>query len=218
MASTATSTPTARTTPEVARRTWPGWLALGVAALLGALAALIWAPLGPSLLLGAVGAFLLGRGIAVLRSARSMDRALAGRARLLGGVSAVAGLAGLVVAVVSTELAARVLLVAVPLALLLAAGALLGRGGVARVGGGVLLGWTLLVTALLVVRGITDGWDGAAWLATGAGAVAVAVLGVWLLVAAANLRTVARTPEPARPAACAGCACGAGGCGALERA
>ena len=42
------------------------------------------------------------------------------------------------------------------------------------------------------------------------------VLGIPLIVAAANLRTVAATPAPApaRPAGCAAGAPGAGGCGA----
>lgn len=215
MPNAATSTLTARTTPEVARRTWPGWLALGVAAIVVAVAVLVWAPLGPRLLLGAVGAFLAGRGVALVRGARSLDGELAGRARSLGTTSGVAGVAALAVAALSAGLAARVLLVAVPVVLLLAAVALLVRGGVARLGGAALLGWTVLVSGLLVARGVTDSWDGAARMATGAGAVAVAVLGLPMLVAAANLRAVARRPAPARPAACGGCACGAGGCGAL---
>jgi hypothetical protein len=213
--STATSTLTARTTPEVARRTWPGWLALGVAAIAVAVAVLIWAPLGPRLLLGAVGAFLAGRGAGLVRGARSFDGEQAGRARALGATSAVAGVAALAVAVLSGGLAAGVLLVGVPLVLLLGAVALLARGGAARLGGVVLLGWAVLVTGLLVARGLADSWDGAARVATGAGAFAVAVLGVPMLLAAANLRAVAAQPPPARPAACAGCACGAGGCGAL---
>ena len=43
---------------------------------------------------------------------------------------------------------------------------------------------------------------------------AVAVLGVPLLVAAVHLRTIAARPVPAAPVGCGGCACGAGGCGA----
>jgi hypothetical protein len=46
--------------------------------------------------------------------------------------------------------------------------------------------------------------------------VAVAVLAVPLLLASAGLRRVAAEPAPAAmPSPCAGCACGAGGCGAL---
>jgi hypothetical protein len=216
VANGATGILTAQTTPEVARRTWPGWLALGIAAIAVAVAALLWPSLGPSLLLGTLGGFLAGRGAVLLRSARSLDGELAGRARVLGAASAAVGIAAFALAVVSTSLAARVLLVAVPVVLLLAGGALLVRGGMARLGGSALLGWTVLVTALVVVRGLSEGWDGAARLGTGAGAVAVAVLGVPMLVAAANLRAVAKRPAPARPAACAGCACGAGGCGALS--
>jgi hypothetical protein len=204
VASAATGILIAPTTPEVARRTWPGWLALGLAAIAVAVAALIWAPVGPRLLLGAFGALLVGRGIVLVRSARAP-----------GSVSIAGGLGALTVALVSTTAAAGVLLVAVPLLLLIAAVALLVRGGVGRFAGGALLGFTLLVTALLVVRGVVDGWDGAARLATGAGALAVAVLGVPMLLAAANLRAVANQPAPARPAACAGCACGGGGCSAL---
>jgi hypothetical protein len=215
VASAATGILTAPTTPEVARRTWPGWLALGLAAIAVAVAALVWAPMGPRLLLAALGAFLVGRGVWLVRSARSLDRDLAGRARVLGTVSAIGGIAALAVGLASAGAAATVLLVAVPVLLILASVALLARGGVGRFAGGALLGFTLLVTALLVVRGVVDGWDGAARLATGAGALAVAVLGVPMLLAAANLRAVANRPAPARPAACAGCACGAGGCGAL---
>jgi hypothetical protein len=127
----------------------------------------------------------------------------------------VLGLAALAVAVVSPALAGRVLLVVVPLVLLGTGAALLVRRGPARLGGGVLLAWTVLMTALVVVRGVGEGWDGAARLATGAGAVGVALLAVPMLLAAANLHAAARLPAPARPAACGGCACGAGGCGAL---
>jgi hypothetical protein len=216
VANGATGILTARTTPEVARRTWPGWLALGVAAIAVAVAALVWTSIGAGILLGGLGVLLAVRGAVLLGSAGSLDGDLAGRARALGPASALVGLAALAVAVVSTSLAAGVLLVAVPLVLLLASGALLARAGLARIGGAALLVWTLLVAALVVVRGVGDGWDGAARLATGAGAVALAVLGVPMLVAAANLRAVAYRAAPARPAACAGCACGAGGCAALD--
>jgi hypothetical protein len=209
VASATTGTPTgSRTepTPEVARRTWPGWLALGLAAVAVAVAALVWPAVGASLLLGASGAFLAGRGVVLLRGTE---------ARGVGTASAVAGVAGLAVALVSAAAAASVLLVAVPLVLLLTSGALLARGRLSRLGGWVLLGWTAMLVALLVVRGVSGGWADAADLARVGGALAVAVLGVPMLVAAVNLRAVGRRPAPARPAACAGCACGAGGCGAL---
>jgi hypothetical protein len=201
VASAATGIGTGETTPEVARRSWPGWLALGVAALAVAAAALIWPSLGAALVLGALGAFLAGRGAVLLRSAGALDGELAGRARVLGPASVVVGLAALAVAVGSPALAGRVLLVAVPLLLIGTAGALLARGGPARIGGGVLLAWTVLVTALVVVRGSSEGWHGATRLATGTGAVAVALLAVPLLVGAANLRGAARRPAPPPPAA-----------------
>ena len=61
------------------------------------------------------------------------------------------------------------------------------------------------------------GWPRAADVATVVAALAVAVLGVPLILASAGLRRVAAQPTPAPvPAGCAGCACGAGGCGALN--
>jgi hypothetical protein len=109
-----------------------------------------------------------------------------------------------------------VLLVAVPVLLLAAGVALLSRSGAARRGGQALLVWTVLVTGLLVATGVAQGWARASDVATVVAALAVAVLGVPLIVASTGLRRVAAQPQPpARPAACAGCACGAGGCGAL---
>lgn len=205
-------------TPAEARRAWPQWLALGIAMIAVAVTAVLWDAAGARLLLGALGLFLVVRGAVLLRGARSgaVGPALASRARNLGTAAVVVGAAGLTVAVASAVLAARVLLVAVPVVLLVAAVGLLGRGGVARRGGQALLVWTVLVTGLLAATGVAQGWARAADVATVVGALAVAVLGVPLLVAAAGLRKVAAEPEPAAvPAACAGCACGAGGCGAL---
>ncbi|MGY1718996.1 hypothetical protein ACI799_02755 [Blastococcus sp. SYSU DS0753] len=203
-------------TPEVARRTWPRWLALGLAMIAVAVVAVVWEAAGARLLLGAVGLFLAVRGAVLLRGARSGAVAgeVAGRARSLGTAAVVAGAAGLVVAVASASLSAVVLLVGVPLLLLVTSLGLLGRGGAARRGGQALLVWSLLVTGLLVVTGLARSWDRAADVATVVAALAVAVLGVPLLVGAANLRTVAATPAPAPVrAGCGGCACGAGGCG-----
>jgi hypothetical protein len=110
-----------------------------------------------------------------------------------------------------------VLLFGVPVVLLGAAAALLARGPVARRGGLALLVWSLLITGLLVATGLGQDWARAGDVATVVTALAVAVLGVPLLIAALNLRAVAARPvpvAPARPAGCAGCACGAGGCGA----
>ncbi|MGY2082237.1 hypothetical protein [Blastococcus sp. SYSU DS0539] len=203
-------------TPEVARRTWPRWLALGVAMVVVAVLAVVWDAAGARLLLGALGAFLAVRGTALLRGARSgaVDGELAGRARSLGTVAVATGAAGLVVAVASGALSATVLLIGVPVALLATSAGLLGRGGTARRGGQALLVWSVLVTGLLVVTGLAQGWERAADVATVVAALAVAVLGIPLLIGAANLRTVAAAPapEPVR-SGCGGCACGAGGCG-----
>ena len=64
--------------------------------------------------------------------------------------------------------------------------------------------WSVLVTGLLAVTGFAQGWDRAAEVATVVAAVAVAVLGVPLLVAAVHLRTIAARPVPAAPVGCGG--------------
>jgi hypothetical protein len=207
---------TAEATPETARRTWPQWLALGLAMIAVAVVAVLWDAAGARLLLGALGLFLVARGAVLLRAARTrgLDRELAPRARRLGTAALAGGALALVVAVASPGIAATVLLVGVPVLLLVAAGALLARPGrTARRGGQALLLWSVLVTGLLVVTGFAQGWDRAAEVATVVAAVAVAVLGVPLLVAAVHLRTIAARPVPAAPVGCGGCACGAGGCG-----
>jgi hypothetical protein len=206
--------------PEVARRTWPRWIALGVAMIAVAVTAVLWDAAGARLLLGALGGFLVVRGALLLRGARSRTAPaeLATRARGLGSVATAVGAGALVVALVSETAAATVLLVAVPVLLLGAAAALLGRGGTARRGGQALLVWAVLVTGLLVASGLGQSWERAADVATVIAAVVVAVLAVPVLVGASGLRAVASRPAPAPartvPAACAGCACGAGGCGA----
>jgi uncharacterized membrane protein HdeD (DUF308 family) len=207
---------TAEATPETARRTWPQWLALGVAMIAVAVAAVLSDAAGARLLLGALGLFLVLRGAVLLRAARTrgLDRNLAPRARSLGTAALAGGAAALVVGVASPGLSAAVLLVGVPVLLMAAAGVLLAREGrTARRGGQALLLWSVLVTALLAVTGVAQGWDRAADVATVVSALALAVLGVPLLVAAAHLRTIAARPVPAAPAGCGGCACGAGGCG-----
>jgi hypothetical protein len=208
---------TAQPTREVARRAWPQWLALGAAMIVVAVVSIVWSDGGARLLLGALGLFLAVRGGVLLRSAPRLAGELAGRARSLGSVAAVAGLAALVVALVSGVAAARTLLVGVPVLLLAGALALLTRSGTARRGGQALLVWGVLVTGLLVVTGIARNWDRAADAATVVAALVVAVLAMPVLVSAMNLRTVAARPAPA-PApvggGCGGCACGAGGCGA----
>ncbi|RBY97986.1 hypothetical protein DQ237_03580 [Blastococcus sp. TF02-8] len=201
-------------TPAVARRTWPRWAALGVAMIAVAVVAVAWEAAGARLLLGALGLFLAVRGALLLRGAGVVEPELAARARPLGTAAVVAGIAGQVVALVSASSSATVLLVGVPLALLVASAGLLARGGTARRGGQALLVWSLLVTALLVVTGLAQGWDRAEGLATVVAALGVAVLGLPLLIGAANLRTIGAQPDPAPVrSGCGGCACGAGGCG-----
>ena len=216
MANGGTGILTAQATPETARRTWPQWLALGLAMIAVAVVAVLVDDAGARLLLGALGLFLVVRGAALLRAARTraLDRTIAPRARSLGTAALAGGAVALVVAVASAGLAAGVLLVGMPVLLFVTAGALLARSGrTARRGGQALLLWSVLVTALLAVTGFVQGWDRAADVATVVSALAVAVLGVPLLVAAVHLRTIAARPVPAAPAGCAGCACGAGGCG-----
>lgn len=207
---------TAQATPESARRTWPQWLALGLAMIAVAVVAVLWDAAGARLLLGALGLFLVVRGAVLLRAARTrvLDRKLAPRARSLGTAAFAGGALALVVAAASPGLAAVVLLVGVPILLLAAAGTLLARPGrTARRGGQALLLWSVLVTGLLAVTGFVQGWDRAADVATVVSGLALAVLGVPLLVAAAHLRTVAARPAPAASGGCGGCACGSGGCG-----
>jgi hypothetical protein len=204
-------------TPEEARRAWPQWLALGVAMIAAAVTSVVWDAAGARLLLGGLGLFLAVRGLVLLRGARSgaVGRTLAARARRLGTGALGVGTAAVVVAVSSGVLAARVLLVAAPVLLLGTALGLLGRGGASRRGGQTLLVWTVLATGLLVATGVAQGWARASDVATVIAALAVAVLGVPLILASAGLRRVAAEPASAPvPAACAGCACGAGGCGA----
>jgi hypothetical protein len=207
---------TAEATPETARRAWPQWLALGLAMIAVAVVAVVWDGAGARLLLGALGLFLVVRGAMLLRAGRSraLDRSMARQARSLGTAALAWGGVVLVVAIASAGLAAGVLLLAAPVALLAAGGALLARGGrTARRGGSALLVWAALVIGLLGVTLVAQGWDRASEVATVVTALAVAGLGVPLLVAALRLRTIAATPAPAVPAGCGGCACGAGGCG-----
>jgi hypothetical protein len=206
VASTATGILTARVTPGEARRSWPGWLALGLALLAVGVAGVLWDGVGTRLLLGTLGALAAARGAQLLR----------GGTRPAAAAVVVAGLAAVVVAVVSSAAAASVLTVAVPVGLLLTGVVLLARGGNSRRGGAALLVWALLVTCLLVAAGVAQGWARAGDVATVVTGLAVAAGGVPVLLGAVNLRAVASTPEPARPAACAGCACGAGGCGGLR--
>jgi hypothetical protein len=201
--------------PEVARRTWPRWVGLGVLMIAVAVTAVLRDD-GARLLLGAAGLFLVVRGALLLRGALSgaADADLAGRARGLGAAALGSGAAAVIVAVVSQPLAATVLAVGVPVLLLAAGAALLARGGAARRGGQALLVWAVLVTALLAGTAFGQSWERAADVGTVITALVVAALAVPVLIGAVALRTVAARPVPAAPAGCAGCACGAGGCGA----
>jgi hypothetical protein len=198
---------TASAEPDVARRAWPRWLALGLAMLAVAAVGLFWTAEGARVLLGATGLFLLGRGVVVLRGGVP-------GARGLGIGAIVAGLAAAVVAALSGVFSGWVLLVAVPVLLLGAAAAVLVRGGASRRGLALLV-WALLLTALLVGTGLARDWDRATGVATVIAGLVVAGLAVPVLIGAVQLRVAAARPAPPVPAACAGCACGAGGCGAL---
>jgi hypothetical protein len=194
-----------RTSPEQARRAWPRWLAGGVALLVVAAVAVVWADGGARLLLGVGGALLAWRG--------GQLAAEGGRRRAQGAAVAGAGVLALALASVPVALAGWVLLVTVPAGLLGAALTLVGRGGPVRRSGQAALVWWALVTGLLVVTGLVAGWERAAAGATVVGALGLGLLGVVLLVGSSSLRAIAAQPAPVRPAACAGCACGAGGCG-----
>lgn len=204
MASAATPILTARVTPAEARRSWPGWLALGLVLVGVGVAGVLWHGGGSRLLLGTLGVLAAARGLQLVRAGSRSAAAVV-----------VAGLAAVVVAVVSAAAAAAVLTVAVPALLVLTGAVLLTRGGNSRRGGAAVLVWALLVTALLVAAGVAQGWSRAGDVATMITGLAVAAGGVPVLIGAVNLRAVAGMPEPDRPAACAGCACGAGGCGGL---
>jgi hypothetical protein len=194
-----------RTSPEVAARTWPRWLAGGIALLVVAVGTVFWDGVGARLVLGAIGALV------VVRGAVPADRPSAVRAG-----AAVAGLGAVAVAVLSAPLTGWVLLVGVPAGLLGGALVLLSRSGAVRRSGQAALVWWALVTGLLGGTGVLAGWTRAADGAAVVAALAVGLLGVFLVVGAGTLRAAAQRPAPpARPAGCAGCACSAGGCGAL---
>ena len=195
---------TAQLAPDVAKRTWPWYLALGAGLVALGVVAALWAAGGARVLLTGVGVFLAVRGALLFRAG-------------VRGAGATAFVVGLLAAgAAPLPVAEPVLLVAVPVLLLGTALALIAHGGTARRGGLALLVWTVLVTGVLVATGLGQDWDRAADVARIAAAFAVAVLGVPMLLTAASLRSVAAQPPPvpARPAGCAGCACSAGGCGA----
>lgn len=218
MANATTSILTAEPTPAVARRSWPRWLALGLAAIAVALVALLWDAAGARLLLGSIGLFLAVRGALLVTSSGRVAAELAGRARALGAVALAGGAGAIAAAVAVGDLAGWVLLAGLPSLLLGAGLAVVARGGEARRGGRALLLWAVAATAVLAAVGLAVSWDRAVGVATALSALGVAVLGVAALVGAANLRALGALPdpepEPARPVGCGGCACGAGGCGA----
>ena len=203
----------AQADPDVARRAWPRWLALGVGLVAVAVVAAVWSGGGSRLLLGALGLFAAGRG-AVLVAGAGRGEADRG-ARRLGVGTAVAGVVALAVAAVPGAPAGWVLLVGAPLVLLGVSLVLLSRGGMARRGGLVALVWSVLVTLLLVGTGFGSDWERARGGATLVAALGVAVLGMVLVTGSAGLRAAAARPAPPRqePAGCAGCACSGGGCG-----
>ncbi|MGY1712642.1 hypothetical protein ACI8AC_24340 [Geodermatophilus sp. SYSU D00758] len=199
-ASTTTAPAASRAGRPPAAIGWTAWVAAGLLLLGLAVAGVAWSG-GARLLLGAAG---LAVGAAGARAG----------VRSPAGVTAVAGgLAGLAVAALSGPLSAGVLLVTVPAGLLAGALTLLRRGGEARRGGQAALVWCALVTGLLVAAWLGSGWERATGGATVVAALVTGLLGVVLLVGGATRRAVPDRPGPAaRPAACAGCACGAGGC------
>ncbi len=216
MATGGTGIRTAQAIPGTVQRTWLQWLALGLAMIAVPVVAVLAEAAGARLLLGALGLFLLVRGALLVRAgrARALGRTVARSARRLGTGALAGGAGAVVVALASAELAAGLLLVATPVALFAGGAALRASGGAtARRGGAALLVWAALVTGLMAVTLVAQGWGRAAEVATVVTALAVALLGVPLLVAAVHLRTMSTRPVAAAPAGCAGCACGAGGCG-----
>ncbi|WP_324273675.1 hypothetical protein [Blastococcus brunescens] len=57
--------------PQVARRTWPRWIGLGVLMVVVAVTAVLWDDAGARLVLGTAGLFLVVRGALLLRGAGS---------------------------------------------------------------------------------------------------------------------------------------------------
>ena len=187
------------TTPEEARRAWPQWLALGVGMIAVALVSVFWDAAGARLLLGALGLFLVVRGAVLLRGARSGavgDRPgrprprprhrragrrcrRARRRRLLRGPGG-PGAAG-----------RRPVVLLVPASLSSAAAGPPGAAG-RRCSSGP--SWS---PACSSPPGVAQGWARAADVATVVAALAVAVLGVPLIVGVDGLRRVAAEPAPA---------------------
>ena len=216
VATSGTGIRTAQAIPGAAQRTWAGWLALGLASIAVAVVAVLADAAGARLLLGALGLFLLVRGALLVRAGRSraLGRTASRSARRLGTGALAGGAGAVVVALASAQLAAGVLLVATPVGLFAGGAALrAGGGAIGRRGGAALLVWAALVTGLLAVTLVAQGWGRAAEAATVVTALALALLAVPLLVAALHLRTAPPRQVAAAPVGCGGCACAAGGCG-----
>ncbi len=205
MTSAATSTPVPA--PEQARRSWP-WTALqGVVLVVLAVVGVLVADTGVRLMLAGVGVLGVLRGVGALRAARagSVDRSVA----VLGAGAAWLGAVAVGLALFPPLVAAWTCVVVLA-GLLVALVVRARRRGVA--------GAAVALAAIALVVGAVSA--GPTWLAAIAVlAVAVAVLGagVAAIAGAVALRRLATQPEPAVPAACAGCACSAGGCGVLQR-
>jgi hypothetical protein len=197
----------APSTPEQARATWPRMAGLGVLLLVLGVVALVWSGGGPRLLLGGLGVLAAVRGTSLLRRARHgvVDRsgAVVGAGAVWFGVVAVA-LALLSAATTGWAFVA-VLVLALPSL------AVAGRGGRGRLlaAAGVVV---LAASGLLVLGGV----DVLLTAAAVTSAVLVVVLGLANVAGAVGMARVARQPAPAPVGGCGGCACGAGGCGALR--
>jgi hypothetical protein len=200
-------TPAAPPTPQQARSTWPRMAAFGGVLLVLGVLALTWSGAGGRLLLAGLGLFVVVRGAAVLRDARTGQ---VERSTAVAAAGAVwLGLVVVAVALVSATATAWVLVAAVVGLFPLLAVLLPGRRAAVLTAGAV-------VVAAAVALGVLGGVD--ALLATGrtVAGLLVAVLGVANLAGAAGMARIARRPAPAPAAGCGGCACGAGGCGSLR--
>ncbi|WP_138734140.1 hypothetical protein [Modestobacter excelsi] len=197
--------PAAPPTPQQARSTWPRMAALGAALLVLGVLALTWSGTGPRLLLAALGLFAVVRGIVLLRSARAGEVERSGA--VLGAGAVWVGLVLAALALVSATTAGWALVAAVVLLPPVLAAAVAARRAALA---------AAAVVAAALALGLLAGAD--ALLSTGrvVVGVVVAALGLANLVGAAGMARIARRPAPAPVSAgCGGCACGAGGCGAL---
>ncbi len=204
----ASGAPAAAATPEQVRRSWLWSAAQGVVLVVLAVVAVVVPDTGVRLLLGGLGVLGVVRGVALLRSARAgrVERSAA----VTGAAAAWSGAVAIGLATFPPVVAAWTC-VAVLTAVLVA---LVVRAEPARRVRVVLV--VGLAVAVLAVGAVLAG---PTWLtAASVLAVSVAVLaaGVMSVTAALALRRAAAQPAPVG-AGCGGCACGAGGCGGLQR-